>query len=400
MIRIAALNTCFNGSTGRIMLGIAKTTKDNQFEYKCFAPKSKNNPKIDEKTQVYFGTYLETALCTRLAKITGLNGCFSYFNTFALIRLLNKYKPDIIHLHNLHDCYINFPILFRYLGKRKIKIVWTLHDCWSFTGGCTYYLASECKKWLTDCKKCPGYSYPCGNKKRSSYILNLKRKYISFIDNLTVVSPSKWLENEAKFSFLKKYEIITINNGIDIEKFFRKQNSLRDFYLIKNKFVLLGVASPWNYRKGIDLIIELSKKINNDLFVIILVGTDEALSESLPSNIISVKKTNSLDELVDLYSIADVLINPTREDNFPTVNIEALACGVPVITFNSGGSAEAIDKKTGIVTKEKTVEALYYSILEIYNNPLKREDCVYKSKEYDSLEAFKKYTSLYKKISR
>ena len=265
---------------------------------------------------------------------TGFNGCCSYFATRKLIKIIKNFNPDIIHLHNLHNAYINIPLLLKYIKVNNIPTVWTLHDCWSFTGHCPHFMYEKCVKWKSGCYNCPRYKeYPKSFLDNSKTMFKLKKKWFLDIPNLTIVTPSIWLKNMVKESYLKDYNCQVINNGINIEVFkpiesnFRKDYNIRD-----NVKMLLGVSIGWNTRKGLDVFIELAKQLDSS-YQIVLVGTNENIDKQLPSNIISIHRTNNQTELAKIYTAADLFINPTREDTYPTVNMEAIAVS-QVITLN------------------------------------------------------------------
>ncbi|MDR0261916.1 MAG: glycosyltransferase [Sphingobacterium sp.] len=306
------------------------------------------------------------ALGTRL---TGRHGFFSRGATKKLIKEIEHINPDVIHLQHLHGYYINIELLFNFLAKFGKPIVWTFHDCWSFTGHCAYYDLVGCSKWQTECGDCPQLGeYPKAFFKDNSR-RNFQDKKLLFnsVDNLTIVPVSKWLEGEVRKSFLGSHRIKTIQNGIDIDKFRCSGNNIKTKFNIENKFVILGVANPWDTRKGLRFFIEMASSLT-DRFQIVLIGLSKRQIAELPPNIIALKKTNNIDELVDFYSSADVFVNPTLEDTFPTTNLEALACGTPVVTFDSGGSSEAVDNGTGIVVRQKDSVSLREAIFEIERN--------------------------------
>lgn len=341
-MKIVQINTCNYGSTGKIMLQIAKTA--NQNGHKCWLaiPKGRHNKTSDYKKTIWIGNQLAEDFHIMFGRITGLQGCGSIIATQCFLKEIEKIKPDVIHIHNLHNSYINIPMLFKYIKNNNIKVIWTLHDCWAFTGHCPHFLASECSKWEKGCNKCPVYKeYPSSCIDHSKWMWNWKKKWFSDVKNMTIVTPSKWLAGLVKKSFLGAYPVKVINNGIDLNIFkptpknFKRENSIVD------KKVILGVAFDWGYRKGLDIFCKLAESIEEE-YKIVLVGTNAELDKSLPKNIISIHKTQNQQKLAEIYSDADLFFNPTREDNYPTVNMEAIACGTPVLTFNTGGSPESI----------------------------------------------------------
>ncbi len=314
--------------------------------------------KIGDKIDFYlhaFGT-----------RLTDRHGFFSRRATKKLIKEIERINPDVIHMQHLHGYYINIELLFNFLTRFGKPIVWTFHDCWSFTGHCAYYDLVGCFKWQTECDDCPQLGeYPKALFKDNSRKNFLdKRRLFNSVDNLTIVPVSKWLEGEVRKSFLGSHRIKTIQNGIDVDKFRASGNNIKTQFNIENKFVILGVANPWDTRKGLRFFIEMASSLT-DRFQIVLMGLSKRQIAELPPNIIALQKTNNIDELVDFYSSADVFVNPTLEDTFPTTNLEALACGTPVVTFDSGGSSEAVDAGTGIVVIQKDSTSLIEAISEI-----------------------------------
>ena len=349
MKTLLSINSCNYGSTGTIMCQLSDIAEKNGFDaYKAVPYSRSNKPKKDDKT-IFIGNIIERNIHLFLSKYTGLNGCFSHIGTYFFLRKVKKLNPDVIHLHNLHNSYINLSMLFKFIKKHNIKTIWTLHDCWSFTGKCAYFDVAKCQKWKGRCYDCKQLvAYPVSKVDKTAKMYKLKKKWFTGVSNMTIVTPSKWLANLVKESFLKDYPVKVINNGIDLNIFKPTESNFRNDNDLKDKFILLGVAFPWTYRKGYDIVLELSKQLD-DAYKIVMVGLSKEQITTLPKNIIGIERTSSQAELAKIYSAADVFINPTREDNFPTVNMEALACGTPVITFNTGGSPESLDETCGVV---------------------------------------------------
>jgi len=297
-----------------------------------------------------------------ISLLTDGQGFGSIKGTKDLVRWIEEKKPDIIHLHNIHGYYINYPILFRYLSANHIPVIWTLHDCWPFTGHCTYFDIIGCEKWETGCSNCPQVSsYPRSLIDRSKRNYKKKQQLFTSVSNMIIVPVSEWLHGLVSKSFLSKYPIRTIHNGIDLNIFYPSESGFRKRNALEGKFVILGVADGYGKRKGLSDFNTLSARFGSEV-KIVLVGLSESDRKSVSSNILGIGHTTNRQELVDIYSTADVYVNPTREDNFPTTNIEALACGTPVITYRTGGSSEAIDDLSGIVVEKGDVEGLVRAI--------------------------------------
>ena len=322
--------------------------------------------------------------------------------TKKFIREIERIKPDIINIHNLHGYYINVKILFEYLSKANIPVVWTFHDCWPFTGHCSYFDRFNCTKWQTECHHCPNKKgYPSSlfidNSKNN---FNRKKKLFSNINNLNIVTPSHWLTNISKLSFLKEKNIVTIHNGTNLNVFNIRDGKKRDELNLNDRKVVLGVASIWDKRKGLDDFIKLNELLSEE-YKIILVGLNKKQKESLPANIIGIERTESVHELAELYSMADVFVNPTYSDNFPTTNIEALACGTPVITYKTGGSPEAIDEKTGIVVEQGNINQLKEAIeLVAKDKSIYTENCRERAVNlYNKQDRFNDYIKLFNSLT-
>lgn len=400
-MKTVLINSCNFGSTGNIMLEIAETAENGGYTAAVCYPQSRDNSRKQKEKDFIIGTRFSRNIHLMLAEITGLNGCFSYFSTLKLLKKLDKLKPDIIHLHNLHNCYINLSLLFKYIKKHNIKTVWTLHDCWAFTGHCPHFDMIGCDKWKTGCYSCPQYKeYPKSLFDNSKYMYRLKKKWFTDIKDMTIVTPSEWLASLVKESYLKDYPVKVINNGIDLNVFKPTESDFREKYALENKYIVLGVAFGWGKRKGLDVFIELAKRLDKGKYKIVLVGTDDNIDKLLPDNIISIHRTQNQTELAEIYTAADVFANPTREENYPTVNMEALACGTPVVTFNTGGSPEMLDETCGAAVAKDDNDAMYNEIIRICEaKPYSMEACIKKAKGFDKNEKFGEYIRLYEVLN-
>lgn len=307
------------------------------------------------------------------SRIFDNHGLASRGATRKLIKQIEAVKPDVIHLHNIHGYFINYPILFDYLAKSGIPVVWTLHDCWTFTGHCAHFSFNKCYQWrdkeCLDC--CHKDEYPASLLMNHAHqnFLN-KRKVFSSINHATIVPVSHWLEDLVKQSFLSVHHVKCINNGININTFSPKENlvSVRNKLGIQQPFVLIGVASVWTPTKGLADFIKLRDILPTNQYAIVLVGVDDKQAKKLPDGITVIKRTNNVDELADIYSAANVFVNPTWEDTFPTTNLEAMACGTPVVTYRTGGSPESIIPETGMVVEQGDVKSMISAIETICKN--------------------------------
>lgn len=401
MPSLLQINTVVNsGSTGRIveeigLLAIAYGWKS----YIAFG----RNDRPSQSTLIKIGTDWDIKLHGLQTRLFDQHGLGSVAATKRLIEQIKAIKPDIIHLHNLHGYYLNIEILFNYLATLTIPIVWTLHDCWPFTGHCSHFDYIGCEKWKTQCYKCPQKSeYPASfGFDRSKKNYDLKKQLFTSVKNLTIVPVSNWLANLVKDSFLAKFPFQVIHNGINTSAFKPVDfSSVLEKYRIENKIILAGVASIWSSRKGLRDFMELAQRLNA-IYQIVLVGLTEKQMRQLPQNIIGISRTENVQELAQIYSAADIFINPTWEDNFPTTNLEAMACCTPVISYKTGGSPESIDSNTGIIVKKGSIEELIEAINEIqkkgkeFYSPF----CIKRIQQlYDKNNRYKDYINLYKSL--
>lgn len=306
-----------------------------------------------------------------MSRLTDQTAFYSKKSTRELIRGIKEYQPDLIHLHNLHGYFIHVELLFEFLKEYGKPVLWTLHDCWPFTGHCPYFTRAQCEKWKTHCSDCPQKKEYPASFFRDCSGRNYERKKAAFtgVDGLTIVTPSRWLAGLAGQSFLKEYPVRVIPNGIDLRRFAPQKSEFRSKYHLEGKFVLLGVANLWTEkRKGLADFIALARLLGED-YRIVLVGGFGKKMPPLPSNVICLSRTESITELVELYSGADLFLNLTYEDNYPTVNLEALACGTPVLTYDSGGSPESVSRGGGFVVPPGDLRETAAKIREYRKDP-------------------------------
>jgi putative colanic acid biosynthesis glycosyltransferase len=401
MKKLLQINSVVNsGSTGRIAEEIAHTAIASGWEsYIAFG----RNERYSESNLIRIGNDLGIKMHGLQTRLFDRHGLGSVKSTKLFIQQVDKIKPDIIHLHNIHGYYINIEILFNYLSKVDVPVVWTLHDCWSITGHCTHFSYVGCEKWRTKCYSCPQKNeYPASlfiDRSEKNYIL--KNELFNSLSNLTLVPVSQWLSDILKDSFLQKYPSSVINNGINTSVFKPSgNNEFRERYGLQNKFILLGVASIWSQRKGLEDFIELSKTLGAD-YQIILVGLTRKQKDQLPVEILGIERTESVEELAELYASSDVYINTTYEDTFPTTNLESLACGTPVITYNTGGSPESIDESTGIVVEQGNISKLVEAIRVIKDNGKQyySDACVNRvNRLFKKEDRYKEYIDLYESL--
>lgn len=359
------INTVINsGSTGRIAEEIGQTALAAGWRSVIAYGR---NPRLSQSEAIRIGSDWSVRLHGLRSRIFDDTGFGSRRATEAFIREAEKLSPDVIHLHNIHGYYLNIEVLFRWLTQANVPVVWTLHDCWPFTGHCSHFDFIGCEKWKTGCLACPQKrEYPASllcDRSRKNW--EQKRELFSAVNNLTLVPVSDWLAGIARESFLGDKKICRIYNGTDTAVFSPRGSgkSAREKYGLGSRLVVLGCASVWTERKGLSDFIKLRARVPEKDLAIVLVGLSEEQLQSLPSGIVGIRRTESVEALAGLYSAADLFVNPTYEDNFPTVNIEALACGTPVCTYHTGGSPEAINVDTGFVVEQGDIDGLV-SVLE------------------------------------
>lgn len=403
MNKLLQINSVVNsGSTGRIAEEIGLTAI--AAGWKSYIAYGRND-RPSQSELIKIGNDWDIKMHGFQTRLFDRHGLGSRSATKELIEKINEISPDIIQLHNIHGYYINIEILFNYLQKTNIPIVWTFHDCWPITGHCSHFSFVGCEKWKKKCYDCPQKtSYPASwLVDRSEKNFHLKKELFTSLPNLTLVPVSNWLSRILKESYLEDYPIKLIHNGINTDIF--KPSTSRAFrskHGLEHKFLLLGVASVWSPRKGLKDFIELSKHLNSE-YQIVLIGLTREQIEQLPDNILGIERTESVEELAELYASCDVYLNPTYEDNFPTTNLESLACGTPVITYKTGGSPEAIDELTGIVVEQGNIGKLIDAINKVKDKGKQSysEACVNRAHRlYKKEDRYKEYIDLYEQLIR
>lgn len=358
-----------NTSTGRIMQEIGELAMQNGWE--CHIAYSKGRDGIRECRSdiIPVGNKWSTAWHGIETRLFDRHGLASSHATRQFVRKIEEIRPDVVHIHNIHGYFLNYQILFDYLSKAGIPVVWTVHDCWLYTGHCYYYSFAGCDRWQTGCHHCPQKKeFPtslfCDRSRR-----NFEDKKSAFtsmpLDGMTIVPVSEWIRNEMRRSFLSAYPFRVIHNGINTDIFnIYDDRQVRKTFGLGNRHILLGVASIWSREKGLDDFIRMAGMLNEDE-VVVLVGIKPEDRKRLPDNVIGIARTENIRQLAELYAAADVFVNPTWQDNYPTVNMEAIACGTPVVTYRTGGSVEVITSATGMIVEQGNLSELLKSIREI-----------------------------------
>ena len=399
-MKLLQIDTCLGtGSTGRITESIAQLAINNHWDcYIIHGARYVRHPScmIDIQSVSKIGEYIHY--------VEGLlfddHGLASRRATRRVINDIRKISPDIIHLHCIHGYYLNYKILFNYLNSLDIPIVWTFHDCWAFTGHCAHFVTAACEKWKSGCYSCPRKSsYPKAIVDKSKRNYDLKKKLFIANNNLHIVPVSNWLADLTRESFFKAKDIRVIRNGVDLT-IFKPLNVVKE----KKRFRILGVSGVWTKSKGLEDFILLRDVLSNELFDIVMVGLNREQISSLPEGIIGIEHTDSIEELAILYNSSDVFFNPTYADTFPTVNLEALACGTPVITYKTGGSPEAVSSDTGWVVNQgdlTSVIELIKKMSELSKEEIRilRTNCRKRAMdEFDKTHCFEKYLALYNEL--
>lgn len=386
------------GSTGKIVKDLDGVMKENKMaDYIICAYANKKVP-----SNVNVSSSLNNWLAVRInllqSRITGRMGYNHRKRTQELINMIERVNPGLVHLHNIHGNWINIFEMFNYLKERNKKVIWTLHDCWAITGRCSHFELCGCDKWKTGC-------YNCKNKKvyPSTYFFDHSKKMwidkknlFSSIPQMTIVTPSNWLADYVRESYFKDCEILTINNGIDLRSFYPRETESKYLKDIKGKKIILGVASSWSDTKGFNDFIQIDRLLDHNKYHIVLVGLNNRQMKEIPKSIYGIRRTENQEELAELYSNASVFVNPTYQDNYPTTNLEALACGTPAISYRTGGSPESIYKKEWII-EQGDMKSLYSCLLHVINNkPDRTKLREHAIAHFDKDKIYKQYIDLYK----
>lgn len=387
---------CKNSSTGKIVYSLYQNLKKEGHEAAiCYG----RGDKIDEKNIYKFGINWETYIHAGLARITGLNGYFSFFSTQRLIEYIEMYKPDVIHIHELHAYFVNIFQLLKYLHEKRIPIIWTFHCEYMYTGKCGH--SNECEKWKTECKKCPRLKeYPKSiGLDFTSKMFSDKKKYLNLL-NFKIVTPSTWLESRVKNSFLCNKNVAVIHNGIDTEKIFRPkdiQDLKKKYNLLDKRIILSVVPNITDSAKGGKFVLELSKKMNKASYYFIIVGAEKTIQYS--DNVLIVEKTKNQLELSKWYSMADCFVICSERENFPTTCLEAFACGNPVVGFDTGGAKETVPSPYGQFVEYGDLEKMKEKIEEQIEKKYSKEYLYEIAKKLYSQEMmYENYKKEYRKL--
>lgn len=363
-MKYVQINTFPNGSTGAVMRQLAEERAVAGDE--CWLMWGRGR-QANGDHEFNFGTWASVHLDALQTRVDGRAGFHSRLATRRLLKKLDEIRPDVVHLHNLHGYYINIEMLFDWLAKSDCQVKWTLHDCWAFTGHCAHFAYAGCEQWKTHCSRnepCPQLSSYPKTISGGSCARNFERKRRIFsrvgTDRMTLVTPSHWLAGLIGRSFLADYAVEVRHNKVDTTLFRFTPSDFRDRYNIGDRFMVLGVASPWTEQKGLDDFLRLAQELDNSCVVVLVGLNTRQIKKAQAKGIVALPKVNSPEELAKIYSTSDVFFNPTKEDNYPTVNCEAEACGLPVVTYDVGGCAETLtrDESTCVSAYGEAFEVL------------------------------------------
>ena len=363
--RLVEINVSLNwGSTGRIAEQIGACAEKQGWDVYIVHGARYINKSAFKHIQV--STRIEEFIHWLYSFLWDAQGLGSFFATKRLIRRLKKVSPTLVHCHNIHGCYINYPILFSYLKENNIPVVWTFHDCWPFTGHCAYYIEANCEKWKSHCKQCPATkSFPNSICDKSSRNFDKKKNVYGLFDNLTIVPVTNWLAEEVKQSFLSQATIKSIHNGIDVSVFSFIESDIRQKYNITAKYVLLSVATGFDERKGLEDYNKLSDILSEEFQIILVGGLERGCNVKLSDKILLLPKTKDQKELACFYSCSDLLLSLSYAETFGLTMVEAMACGTPVVVYDNTAQSEVVSDETGIKVQTGNVHKVAEAIIEI-----------------------------------
>ena len=402
-MNVLQVNTVYpGGSTGRMMAQIAAHTAAQPGNRSIVAFGIGNSLQQGNVTAVRIGRPLERKVHAVIRKLLDAEGYGSRNATRQLIRLCREQHVDVVHMHNLHGCYLNLKLWFRFLREANIPVLWTLHDCWPMTGHCAHFDFCGCDKWQTQCFQCPQQRmYPtCIGLDGSRRNYRLKKSLFTAVPNLTIVTPCDWLRQKVQASFLQALPVRVIYNGVDTEQFKPVASAIRAQYGLEQKHVLLAAASDWTDRKGLPQLLALSKMLDES-YQLVIIGLPKEKIDNLPPDILGLEKIASTERMRDWYSAADCFVNPTLEDTMPLVNLEALACGTPVAVFRTGGCPEAVTDACGIVVEKGNVPMLAQAVKRICKSGgYTAEACRAQAKRFAMENTLSAYADLYREVAQ
>lgn len=401
-MRCVVVTASYAGFFPRYYHYLSQAIRNKGHEAILLLPNSKMNHAAKGDFVYFWGSRLNWFIHFNLYQLTGMQDIFSIFETILMVLKLRKIKPDILHFNLMNVWCVNFPILIWYVNKKRIPVVWTMHDCRAFTGRCAYFDEINCNKWLSGCKNCPDNSLYNPTRLHNENIeWKIRRFFFRRFLNLTIVTPSEWLSHLVKQSFMNKYPVVVIHNGVDTDLYSKSTNlgnSLKKELNIEGKNMILGLSASWEFRKGLDYFVFLSENLPSAKYHVVLVGRIPDPENEKYSQMTLLQPTMSINEIARIYQSADVFVNPTLADNFPTTNIEALANGIPVVTFNTGGSGEAVDPTSGIVVEKGSKQDLLKAIIDVCDNlNITTESCRKRAQKF-AITRYNEYVDLFESL--
>lgn len=389
------------------MQEIGQLAMDNGWESYMAYSYGRDGLKPCQSETIHVGDKWSVAWHGVATRLLDRHGLGSAMATRRFVERIEKIKPSVIHIHNIHGYFLNYKILFDYLKDCGIPVVWTVHDCWLYTGHCYYYSYVHCDRWQTGCHDCPQRkSFP------KSWIvdrsaLNFTDKKAAFTsmpkDKLTIVPVSEWMRGEMAKSFLCGYDFHVIHNGIDTDVFHIYDDRLvRQRYGLRDRHIIIGVASIWSKEKGFDDFLQMAPLLNDDE-TLVLVGVNDNEKKRLPQNVVGISRTDNVRQLAELYSSAAAFVNFTYQDNYPTVNLEAIACGTPVVTYRTGGSVESVTPATGLVVEQGDIRAALDAVrtIEVLGKNHYNKACRdYALRHFNKTDRYADYLRLYDKLTK
>ena len=401
-MRIVEINSVNKGSTGNIMLGVANVARTQGHDVLVCYPKCRDNMAKYKDGDYLIGNRLSRNIGRLLSQHFRAEHYIHICSTLSLIYRLKRFHPDVIHMHNIHDSFLNFPLFFSYVKQAGISVVWTLHDCWLYTGHCPHYVETGCEKWQIGCNDCKYHDqYPRSTYDDSSYKFKLKKRILLGLgDRLTLAPVSVWLANEVKKSFLKNVRCSVVPNGIDMGVFKPTiDTGVRDKYGIPNGRIILGAATDWGERKGLSDYCRLVGKLADDEHIVLVGGSDEIIGK-LPRGIVGIRRTDSKEDMAKLYSLADVVLSLSYAETFGLTIVEANACGTPVVVYDNTAQPELVQHDNGLVVRTVDIDAVYEAICIILSKKhiFMTEKCCKNAAKYTEMRSYQRYLTLFESL--
>jgi len=409
MPKILQISSCLKGSTGTIAQQIGEEAIEAGWE--SWIAYSGREVVVPSQSHIFpIGSKFDAQIHAIETRLFDRHGLGSRSATKRLVEKIKEIKPDVIHLHNIHGYYINIKVLFDYLSKAGIPVVWTLHDCWAFTGHCVHYTDVKCNKWkpseAVHCCNCPKKKgYPTSYfLDRSAKNYALKSKLFTSVENMTIVPVSHWLGSVTAESFLGKYPIGVIQNGIDVSRFYPRTEAvtrIREKYGWDDKFVILGVAKGWSEDVGMQHFYRL-RELLDDNYAIAMVGLTADQMKKLPDGITGIMRTYDANELAEIYTTADLFFNGSYQETFGLVTAEAMACGTKVMVFDSTACGEIVSDETGYILPVGGLDEFVPKIIEMARCSERSSVCSacknYVRQNLDKDMKYQEYVELYKSL--